>query len=549
MDSSFIKTYENDSLKISIYFWGRNKYEPLDNQRKYVIPNYCKTILKRMRIRKQSELLLHLKPDDERYAEASYAFIVDKKSVTIDTTLFEWDKTRQGDDYFVSKKWFESGNTNSTIGGFAAGNKYFIIVESQSPLASSEFKRDGELSNTKSQLETLLRNQTRKTFLSKKDNINHIIDSSQLSLNYLEPIKELQGIPTDTIWKYTLEHHYFQTLIERKSYLDNLDSTKEAYRAYRFFLNGRSANPLIKTQPVAVSEDAIKKVYKIARKQKMIMINESHYDYRHRLFTTLLLDSLYSMGYRNLCIEDRETKATVNNYYPKKEDGAYILEPFMAGLIRKAIKIGFNVYGYDDNSSNSISEREATQGKNLYSLYLKDSGNKWIVFVGYSHVNKKSFMEGVESAHQQFTKLAGFAPYSINQSYFSDITNVGAKVDNPTVGYYVVDTSNAVYKEGQSDLYIVNNINSHPFEKPFKSIVPSLDKYVFKVPETVAVNSTIFLYVKKEKEQFNNSAIPVYISKVNKDKAFLLYLPKNEYLYIITDSVENEIAKGEISNK
>jgi hypothetical protein len=67
------------------------------------------------------------------------------------------------------------------------------------------------------------------------------------------------------------------------------------------------------------------------------------------------------------------------------------------------------------------------------------------------------------------------------------------------------------------------------------------------VPGTVTVNSTIFLYVKKEKEQLDASAIPVYIGKVNKDKTFLLYLPKNEYTYIVTDSKENEIAKGEIA--
>lgn len=547
MDSSFIKTYENDSLKTSIYFWGRNKYKPLGNERKFRVPNYCKAILKRMGIGKVSEILLHLKPDDEKYAEASYAFIVDKKSLTIDTTLFKWDKTRQGDDYFVAKKWFGFGNINSTISGFNIGNKYFVLIKSQSLFASSELKAAGELGNTEPQLQTLLKNESRKTFLSKKDNINHIIDSNQLSRNYLKPITELQRISTDTIWKFTLEHPYFQRLITRISFLDNLDSIKKGYQAYRFVMHGRSTIPATKVQSEVVGEDAIKKVYEIAKKQKMMMINESHYDYRHRLFVTLLLDSLYRIGYRNLCVEDRSTRATVNNTYPTKEDGYYILEPFMAGLIRKAVKIGFNVYGYDDTTSNSIQEREHTQGKNLYNLYSKDPQSKWLILAGYSHINKKSFMEGVESAHQHFTKLAGFAPYSINQSNFSDITNVSVKVDNPNVGYYVVDTSGSLYKEGQSDLYIINNINSHPYEQPFTSIESSLAKYNFKLPETVAVNSTIFLYVKKEKEQFNNSAIPVYIGKVNKDKSFLLYLPKNEYVYVIMNSSENEIAKGEIA--
>ena len=548
MDSSFIKTYENDSLKISMYFWGNNNYHQLGNGRKYIIPDYCRAILKRMGVGKKAEILLYLKPNNEKRPEASYGFMVDKNLLTIDTSLFTWDKTRQGDEYFIAKKWFTSGNTNSTIGGFDIGNKYFLLIESQSLLASSQLPGNGELGNTSSQLQTVLKNQKRTAFLTKKDNIQHKIDSILYCRNYLKPITELQGISTDTIWKFTLEHPYFQTLITRISYLDNLDSIKEVYQAYRFVMHGRSTVPAGETQSEVVGEDAIKKVYEIAKKQRMIMINESHYDYRHRLFTTLLLDSLYSLGYRNLCVEDRSMRAVVNNHYPKKEDGYYILEPFMAGLIRRAIKIGFNVHGYDDTSSNSIAYRETTQGKNLYNLYSKDPESKWLVFAGYSHINKKSFMEGTESALQHFSKLAGFTPYSINQSYFSDIINVSATIDNSKVGYYVVDTSSSVYKEGQSDLYIINNINAHPYEKPFESIKSWLNKYDFKVPETAAVNSTIFLYVKEEKDQFNDSALPVYIGKVNKDKTFFLYLPKNEYSYIIMDSQEKVIAKGEFIN-
>jgi hypothetical protein len=131
-------------------------------------------------------------------------------------------------------------------------------------------------------------------------------------------------------------------------------------------------------------EDAIERVIEIAKTQKMLMINESHYDYRHRLFVTLLLDSLYQIGYRNLCIEDRSISPT-NKLLPSKSDGYYVAEPFMANLIRQAIKIGFSIHGFD-TSANSIQEREAGQGANLYKLYSKDPNDKWLVLAGWSHI-------------------------------------------------------------------------------------------------------------------------------------------------------------------
>lgn len=545
MDSSFIKTYENDSLKVSMYFWGRSNYESLANKRRYPVPAYCIYALKSMGVTEQFELLLHLKPEDLKYAEESYAFLIDKKTLAIDTSLFRWDKTRQGDNYFVSKKWFRYGGSNSTIGGFRVGEKYVVLIETQSAFASSQLAASGEVGNIESQLQTLLENETTKTFSSKRDSIRHIIDNASYSKNYFKPITELQRISADTIWKYTLEHPYFQPLITRISYFDNLDSTKKANDTYTFVKRGFTV-PKVKKQSAAVGGDAIERVYEIAKEQRMIMINECHYDYRHRLFTTLLLDSLYSIGYRNLCIEDRIHKATVNDSVPAREDGYYILDPFMAGLIRKAMQIGFKIYGYDDFSSSSIGDREKTQAKNLYNLFSNDRKNKWLVHAGYSHINKRSFMEGVESALQNFSKLAGFTPYSINQSELSDIINARVRVDNPKVGYYTVDPSDSVYKEGQSDLYIVNNIEAHPYEKPFPSVAASLKKYKCSLPKSIAIGSPVFIYVRKEREQLQGSAIPVYINNVNKERSFLLNLPKDEYSFVVTDSFENEIAKGEL---
>lgn len=176
-----------------------------------------------------------------------------------------------------------------------------------------------------------------------------------------------------------------------------MDSIHHVYQQYRSPSATASLN-----NTFIVNGDAIDKVCEIAKTQKMLMINENHYDFRHRLFVYLLLDSLYKTGYRNLCLEALHPKT--NSKYISKEDGFYISEPFMAILIRKAKDIGFNVYGYDTAAS-TIDERESGQAENLFNLYSKGTNHKWIVLAGYSHINKRYFSRDSKSTHQSVRPL------------------------------------------------------------------------------------------------------------------------------------------------
>ncbi|MEJ7681139.1 MAG: hypothetical protein WKG06_25460 [Segetibacter sp.] len=275
------------------------------------------------------------------------------------------------------------------------------------------------------------------------------------------------------------------------------------------------------------------------------MLNENHYDFRHRLFVYLLLDKLFKIGYRNLCLEDRSRAAILKDSFPDKKDGFYISEPFMAGVVRKAKEVGFNVYGYD-TSANTFVEREFGQAKNLYDLYSKDPDHKWVVLAGYSHINKRYFSSESPSALQFFRKLAGFEPFSINQSALSDITDQRYAVADSSVGYYAVDTSSFIYKDGQADLYIINNIKKHPFEVPFPAIKPYLQKYIIDIPRNENSAENIFVYIKKELEELRESAMPVYMSITRKDRLNILHLPANDYIGVIVDNIGNEVARFEV---
>lgn len=350
---------------------------------------------------------------------------------------------------------------------------------------------------------------------------------------------------------YQLKSFYYQSLLTRLSFLDNLISIKESYETYLSYLREKKINTNeIKKEMISIGTNVLDDIPKIAKANKVIMINESHYDFRHRYFLYLAIDSLYKYGYRHLCIEDYINNGEVKQTFPTKSNGFYIMDPFMAQLIRKANSLGFQLHSYEDTSSNSstkfnseIEKREYNQASNLANLYKTDSINKWVVYAGYEHINKKSFMSIYKSCAQYFYDFTGVDPYSINQNEYSDITNKNVlEIDRP-VGYYSLDTASSVYKKEQVNLYILNNIEKHPYEYPLPSLKSSLTAYSISSNQNIDSSGYLFIYIKNEFDKLKNQAIPVYIGQINLKKKTILYLPENNYISFITYNEEDVMIK------
>ena len=538
IDLNWLQTYINDSLSFSIDFWGRNNYTAFANKTKYFIPKSDIAVLKSLNIRKRAKLLLYLKPGIKRYGQASYGYLVDKKFLDVDTNYAKFDKAKKGDDFFTLKQIFKKGDETTVVGGTEIKDKYFLLIESQKEEAIPWWDNEGQKGNTILQLSTLLKGDNTVSYLARRKKFINAIDSSLYIKNYVKAVAALRAIPEDTIEHYNLDNFYHQDILTRVSYFDDLDSIHKSYEQYRS--PSTTVNP---NNKFIIDGDAIAKVYQIAQSQRMLMINENHDDFRHRLFVGLLLDSLYKIGYKNFCVEALQRE--VKNSYVNKEDGFYMSEPFMAGVIRKAKEIGFNVYGYDTSAA-TIPEREYGQATNLFNLYKKDPEHKWIVLAGYAHINKRYFSGDSKSALQYFTQLAGFAPFSINQSELSDITDQRYTVPDTPTGYYAVDTSSFIYQKKQTDLYIINNIKTHPFEAPFAAIKPYLQKYIIDIQRRVNPDENIMVYAKKELDELHDLAIPVYITNSEKDKPFILHLPPNEYVGVIINNDGNEVMKFQV---
>jgi hypothetical protein len=320
---------------------------------------------------------------------------------------------------------------------------------------------------------------------------------------------------------------------------------------YYQYLSKSNSYTKANTININYQKDAISHVSDISKKERMLMINESHYDFRNRLFVYMLLDSLYKNGYRNLCLEDKRSNTGIfSNKFPEKNDGFYIKEPFMGSVVRKALKLGFNIYSYDENTT-GYDERERQQARNLFNLYKKDTTNKWLVLAGHAHVNKFDF-GNYKSAYQNFVDLAGFRPFSINQSYFSDIGNNGYNFTNDTTGFFFINGDRSKNELKQSDLYILNNISRNPFEYPFYPLTESLIKYNINLRKSVPPNYYCFIYVKDEYLTLTNNAIPVYIGKFDSLKNWQIFLPEDSYLgFVINDDAETvdviELKKNQIT--
>lgn len=526
----YYNTFINDSLKISIDFLGIHFLDSVYIKKDFASKINTSFIRKFVRNNKLKFLFKY--KTTASFQNNCYAYILDNKYV-FDTTNFDSEKSIGGDTIYFSKKTQIQDNKEMLLCGTNIGTKTLFLLYTQGLnakiLLPIKFKANEEL-------ETIRAVDNFQSFIAGRNKISEIIIGAYNNGNsYIADKKALLSIPIDSISKYDLERPYYQSLISTLSFFDDLTSMRKYNDEYHQYLSKSNAHFKLDTNTINQKENAIRQVLLISKNERMLMINESHYDFRNRLFVYMLLDSLYKNGYRNFCLEDRRSNTGIfNSKFPSKNDGFYIKEPFMASLVRRAIKLGFNIYGYDENTGD-FDEREKQQAQNLFNLYKRDTINKWLVLAGYAHVNKFDF-GSYKSAYQNFVDLAGFRPYSINQSYFSDIINQDYKISKDSVGFFFINGDSTKEELKQSDLYIVNNISQNPYEQPFYPLSKSLGKFQIDFRKQIAPNYFCFIYVKDEYLSLGKNAVPVYIGMFASLKDRQIFLPNDIYMGIALDN-------------
>jgi hypothetical protein len=552
--------YFNDSLRLSIRFAGGHQIvnPPLANYNKHT-PKTIKTFLKRelKHTRKNKILFYSFSPWKEfgffyigflhenssnhdsfqKMESVNHSVFFEKNGIEkIDTFLLKRYIIPLGQkelSFYLFKKILYSRNIDSLI----------LQTDTHSELMAlktlSDFKPYGKTT---------------------KDFSDSISQASRLPgyNSSLNALLELKNKNNDEAYIDLLN----QTLFWAYAAFDKVDTIKQLlYERHTFkgnSIKNRSSDTVSVNNQLAIS-----KILEEADRQKVMMINESHYDWRHRYLVTLLLDSLFKKGYRYLCMEALNNRGDINKRkFPTSEDGFYMKEPFMANIARTALNTGYQLIAYDDTTdrvdenlfNSPIDKREYNQALNLYRHYKKDTAAKWLVYAGYGHINKLQFSTTESSTMAKyFSELSHVNPYSINQSAYCDIFNTKEPVDSSgsDENYYYLRNSQVADSIllKQSDLYVINNIDTIPYEK----MNPGNGYKPYQLHYEVGKNSgdgyAVQVFLKDEYDQ-SHQAIPVYIKR-SFENIFnkTIWLPADEYHMVVANNKDKILYEGDLINK
>ena len=163
-------------------------------------------------------------------------------------------------------------------------------------------------------------------------------------------------------------------------------------------------------KPVPAAEYIIKS----SRSSQVVIINEAHHQPLHRVFTESLLEGLYQNGFRYLGLEALAEDSLINTRkYPLQSDGYYTNEAQFGNMLRKALEIGFTVFGYEADSSGNV--REKGQAANISKIFKRDPGAKMLIHCGFSHVLEGAVPVWGKAMAGEIKALTGIDPLTIDQ--------------------------------------------------------------------------------------------------------------------------------------
>jgi hypothetical protein len=270
----------------------------------------------------------------------------------------------------------------------------------------------------------------------------------------------------------------------------------------------------------------ISDLLKIITRNQVVMFNEAHHVPKHRLFVSNLLDTLYNQGFRYLALEAFTGDSLFyQTGFLSADNGFYLREPNFANLVRKAYKLGFKVFGYDDMSA----MRDSIQAVNIFNQTIKkDVTAKVVVLAGWGHIDRNA-MAG------KFEKISGIKPLTIDQTIGYNFCNKNNKINTTHI---FKPSSNM--RGVKADLYLFNNLDLHLAGKTNITIPDDIKDFC----------SIICIYDEKEFEWIrskNKIPIPVAIINPNETNELNGNLPTGEYIVVFQDDYGTILDKKRLS--
>lgn len=594
IDQDYYDIYYNDSLDFSLsYHYGYNLYDESRQLKKIKIPKKLLLLLKKTR---QEQLFAG--ESRFRYFTKTTAIIYDNSDVTKfsnallkkienrfqpDTvSLLLYQKIKEDMDVKIGRVF------NLLKYQFRNKKHSFYVVEYHIALDIGVLRliwltdlknplHEGEDEEKEWLVKKNLEMNAQNNFItfqdSLKSNYSKLLNSPFMYVfttfqssgyNYLHTIRDLEKREKsyyDTIDNSFLKSTFYQVLITYYSYVGEYQKVLE-YEAKDM----EEPKQVIDTNALEGlhPEDAIDYILKRSQTEQVVMLNEAHHLPYCRSLATKLLKGLYKQGFRYLAAETLSNWDTLLNQrkYPIQGSGYYSSEPLYGDLIRRALKLGFEVIPYENTipcppdgrqkgKYFCFNHRNKNQAQNLAAILEKDPKAKIFVYAGYAHIYEKG-RPNVRYMAMAFKDLTGIDPLTIDQTKMREKWN--RKFENP---YYVWITDkysiekptvllsdHMVWKEPKInvDIQVIHPRTSYSQSIPTWLLERGDENYSLQLNDKNYKGKLLQIFIAEEFESDKNP-IPLLnvILHDEKNKINLKLEGQESYIVVITDELKNRL--------
>lgn len=167
--------------------------------------------------------------------------------------------------------------------------------------------------------------------------------------------------------------------------------------------------------------------------EQLVIISEAHHKPQHRVFTRNMLSALYANGFRYLGVEALSPNYDDPSVYLMDDDlqergyplygpvsGSYTREPQMSNMIREAIALGFEVFGYE--GGNEEVERDLWQAQRIKKFMDEHPDGKVVIHCGWYHAIESNFPKRNNDNYMAYhlKQITGIDPLTIYQDALTE---------------------------------------------------------------------------------------------------------------------------------
>lgn len=253
-----------------------------------------------------------------------------------------------------------------------------------------------------------------------------------------------------TSWKYQMS---------AQAYANNTDYSN-ALKHWDLAMNASEKEQMTEKEIDSINlvyrpKNAVQFITDQAKNHKVVIINEAHHNSMHRFFTKALLQDLFEIGYKNIGFEtlgngEYLDSLLMQRKYPIQETGYYTKDPQFGDLVRTALKIGFNVFPYEQTSGSNGKPREIEQARNIQREIEKRPAEKFLIHCGFNHAFEGVHESWGKAMAGRLSEFTDIDPLTIDQVEYSERSKT--KFNNPLLIALEIEEPSVLIDQDQKPL-------------------------------------------------------------------------------------------------